>query len=324
VYVGAILTLPSGFRLSRAKHEPAMIGGQYNPAKTLCMGPVAQWDLLGKSILDRVLERFRGLGVVEISVIPEQDINSAALRPSASNFWTQFEATIRRYLQFELETLLLVRLGPYVELDLDDLLRFHREMSSPMTQIYDQHGALDLVALDARYLARETDSFRSRLRTIIPRRRRYHFKGYANRLSTVGDFRSLARDALWGRSAICPVGREIRANVWMGEGARMAESVQISPPAYIGRRCRVAAGCIIRGASSIEQRCTVDCSTIVEDSCVLAGSYVGTGLNVTSGVICQETFFHLRRDLQLQFHDPRVFGKNFTGWDRLLRIMSVV
>jgi NDP-sugar pyrophosphorylase family protein len=167
------------------------------------------------------------------------------------------------------------------------------------------------------------DSFRGWLRTMIPKRQAYYFKGYANRLSNVADFRRLAKDSLLGRTGIRPTGREFCTNVWLGENTGIAKSVRIVPPAYIGRRCRVAAACIISGASNIEQQCEIDCGTIVDDSCILAGSYVGAGLNITGGVVCQETFFHLRRDVQLQFHDNRLFGKNLTGWDHLIAQMQL-
>lgn len=317
MYVGAILTVPPGLCLPPASVEPNMTAWQGNAPESVYTTPIAEWDVLGKSVLDRVLERFRIFGVVETSVIHAQAMDSAAkLGHSVSDVWLECEATVCRYLQLKLETLLLVRVGPYLELDLADFLRFHHEVSSPMTQVYDQHGAVDLVALDAKRLAQGTDSFRNQLRTIIPKCRDYHFKGYANRLCNVADFRRLAKDSLWGWSGIRPIGREVCTNVWLAEDTRIGKSVRILPPAYIGQRCRVATACIIHGASCIERECEIDCGTVVDDSCILAGSYVGADLNVVGGVVCQETFFDLRRDLQLQFHDSRLFRKNFTGWDR--------
>ena len=318
MYVGAILTVPPGIRLPPASLETNMTDWQGSAPASVHTRPIAEWDVLGRSVLDRVFERFRMFGVVEISVIHEQAMHSTAKAGiSGSNFWLECEATVWRYLQLNLETLLLVRVGPYLDLDLADFLRFHHEISSPMTQVYDQHGAVDLVALDAKRLVQGTDSLRRQLRTIMPKRRGYHFEGYANRLCNVADFRRLAKDSLRGRSGIRPIGREVCTNVWLGEKSRIGKSVHILPPAYIGKRCRVAAACIIHGASCIEKECKIDRGTVVDDSCILAGSYVGAGLNVVGGVVCQETFFHLRRDLQLQFHDSRLFGKNLMGWDRL-------
>jgi acetyltransferase-like isoleucine patch superfamily enzyme len=318
VHIGAIVTVPSGIRLSRGNGESNLVAWQSNAV--LNTMPIGRWDVLGKSILDRVLERLRAFGVGEISVIPEQSIDSTTeLAHSASSFWIGWDAVISRYLQFELGTLLLVGVGPYVELDLADFLRFHREASSPMTQVYDRHGALDWVAVDAKRLAQGTDSFRSRLQRLIPRHRRYSFRGYSNRLSEAGDFRRLVKDALWGRAGIRPIGKEISANVWVGEDAWIEQSARVLGPAYIGTNCRVNGGCTISGACAIEQQSEIDCGTTVDDSSVLAGSYVGAGLKVCSGVVYQEIFFHLRRNVQLQFRDRKLFGKRFTAGGLLRR-----
>jgi hypothetical protein len=318
VHVGAILTVPGRIRLQRGKSGSNLAAVESKATENIL--PMAHWDLLGKSLLDRAIERLQAFGVGEISVIAEQTSHSS---PdgflSASTFWTAWEEIICRCLQFDLETLLLVRVGPYVELDVTDWLRFHRETFSAMTQVSDHHGALDLVAVDAKRLAQGTGSFRSRLRDLIPGHQRYYFNGYSNRLSNVGDFRRLVKDALNGLAGIRPVGKEISANIWVGEDARIEESARILAPAYIGKHSRVNAACTISGASAIEQWSQIDCGTTVHDSCVLAGSYVGTGLKVCGSVVCQKTLFHLRRDLELQFQDRRLFGKTFTPRALLLR-----
>lgn len=321
MHIGAIVTVPGGVRLQRGNGESDLAARQSYEAATVNVTPIAEWNLLGKSVLDRVLERLQAFGVGEIAVIPEQANGCSA--DSASTFWTAREAVISRYLQFELRTLLLVRVGPYVELDLADFLRFHRETSAPMTQVYDQHGALDWVAVDAKRLAHGTDSFRSRLRSLIPRHQRYRFRGYGNRLSDVGDFRRLVKDALWGRAGIRPIGKEICANVWVGEDARIEQSARMLGPAYIGKNSRVNAACTISGASVVEQQSEIDCGTTVNDSCVLAGSYVGAGLKVCCGVVYQELFFHLRRNVHLQFRDRKLFGKSLMAGSLLRRGRAV-
>ena len=271
--------------------------------------PIAQWDVLGKSVVDRVRERLHVFGVSEIAVISEQNVGGEH-GAGAADFWTAWNDVISRYLKLDLTTLLLVRVGPYIELDIADFLQFHRETSSAMTQVYDARGALDLVAVDGKRLAQGTGTFRSRLQTLIPKHKRYPFSGYCNRLADVRDFRRLATDALWGRAAIRPLGQEIRANVWISENARIDESARTLAPAYIGRNSRVNADCVIHGACAIEQDSEIGFGTTLEDSCVLAGTYVGPGLRVCGGVVYQQTFFHLGRNVQLQFHDRRLLGKS--------------
>jgi acetyltransferase-like isoleucine patch superfamily enzyme len=284
-------------------------GGHRNGFAVPSTTPIAHWDVLGKSVLDRVCERLQVFGVSEIAVISEQNA-AAEPGPGANEFWTAGNEVISQYLQFDLTTLLLVRVGPYIELDIADFLQFHREASSAMTQVYDARGALDLVAVDGKSLAQGPGTFRSNLQALIARHKRYPFSGYCNRLADVRDFHRLASDALRGQAAIRPLGREIRANVWLGENARIDESARISAPVYIGRNSRVNADCVISGPTAIEQNSEIGFGTTLDASCILAGTYVGPGLRVCGGVVYQQTLFHLGRSVQLQFQDRRLFGKS--------------
>ena len=306
MHVGAIVTVPGRVQLRNRTAEEGL------NSSSSSIPPIAQWDLLGKSVLDRTIERLQAFGVGEICIIPEQSLDPTPA-PPLNAFWTSWEAAISRCLTFDLETLLLFRVGPYVELDVPDFLRFHRETSSAMTQAYDKRGALDLVAIDGRRLATGTGSFRARLRDLIPAHQRYHFSGYSNRLSSASDFRALVRDALVGVAGVRAIGTEVSTNIWVGKDARIDSSARIAAPAYIGKNTRVNAACVIGGASSIEQQSQIDCGTTVHDSCVLPSTYIGPGLKVCGTIVYQETLFHLGRNLELQFHDHKLFGKTFSG-----------
>ena len=311
MHIGAILTVPGGVRLH---HTGSDFRRQANGFAASTTTPIACWDLLGKNILDRLRERLQVFGVNEISVISEQTMGPGAqLTSSTTAFWHAWNAVIAQYLQLDLTTLLLLRVGPYLELDIADLVRFHRETASPMTQVYDSRSALDVVAVDAKQLAQGSGSFRTRLQGLIPKHGRYPFTGYCNRLVDVRDFHRLVDDALCGRAGIRPIGKEIRANVWAGDNARIDNSAQISAPAYIGKHSKICPNCIITGTTTIEQNCEIDSGTTIDHSCILPGSYVGPGLSVCGGVVYQQTFFHLGRNVQLQFRDRRLFGTNLPG-----------
>jgi hypothetical protein len=299
LYIGAIITVPSKARFQRGPGQTNEPGANL-PA-------IAHWHVLGKSVLGRVIERLQVFGVGEISILSEQAQGISS--PAANTFWDSWEGVVSRFLHLGIESLLLLRVGPYIELDITEFLRFHRETSSAMTQVYDPSGALDLVAIHADLLRDGDGSFRSRLRGIIPHHQRYEFGGYCNRLSSASDYWQLVKDALEGRAAIRPVGTEVARNVWIGEGARVESSAHISAPAYLGQNSRVGAGCTLTGFTSIEEQCVLDCGTTVSDSCVLPGSYVGAGLKVREGVVMQEFFFNVRRNVQVQFSDRRLFGK---------------
>lgn len=316
MHVGAIVTVPGRVQLQQGTPQASP---RVAASTTLEISPIARWDVLGKSTLDRTIERLHAFGVGEVTVIPEQPPD-LPLPKSPNSFWSSWEEAISNFLQFDLETLLLFRVGPYVELDVPDFLRFHRETSSAMTQVYDRRGALDLVAIDGRRLAKGTGSFRGRLRDLIPGHQRYQFTGYSNRLSSGSDFRRLVKDALIGIARLRPIGKEISANVWFGEDAHIDKSARLLAPAYIGKNCRVNAACVISGASAIEQRSQVDCGTVVNDSCILPNTYIGPGLKLYGTIVYQETLFHLDRNLELRFHDHKLFGRTRSGEALLSRL----
>ena len=300
----------------------------------LLMGsPVASCDILGQSITDRVIARLRGFGTQRISIISEGKLagcsatspNTSLYRAGATpGFWPAWDSVVSDYLNQGIETLLLVRLGPYVELDLVDLLRFHRETASPLTQVYKGQTALDLVVVDAAPLRDGTGSFRSRLSALIPQRQRYAFGGYSNRLAEPVDFRRLVQDAFSGRCAIRPVGREVRPGIWYGENAKVHGSATVLSPAFIGAETCVDASSTIRGASALERQCEVDCGTTVDDCCVFPGTYLGMGLNVTHALVKGSRLFNLKRNVEVELSDSRLIGATSSSHQLGKRARSVL
>ncbi|HZD07569.1 MAG TPA: hypothetical protein VE176_04935, partial [Candidatus Limnocylindrales bacterium] len=93
--------------------------------------PFATWDVLGQSVLDRTLDRLRVFGIDHVSVISEDGLRRWSQpgpftykSSTAAGFWPAWDSVVSQYLNHGMETLLLVRLGPYVELDVSDFLRF--------------------------------------------------------------------------------------------------------------------------------------------------------------------------------------------------------
>ncbi len=292
MHVGAIVTIPNAVGLD---------GNPDRNAKT----SIAGWEVLGSSVLNRVLERLRVFGIGDIAVLSEQHGTSAI---GGEAFWNLWESNVGRYVSYGVSVLVLARVGSYSELDFGDLLRFHREGQSLLTEVHDQQGPLEVVVVNAAHLRDGNGSYRSRLRNVLSKPQHYRFAGYSNRLRSVSDFRRLAKDALLGRAAIRPFGEEIAPNVWMGEGAQIDASALVEGPAYIGQDSRIRAGVKICGMSAVEQRCEIDCGTTVDDSCVMPKTYVGPGLNVSGAVAAENTLFHLRRNVKLQFNDRRLLS----------------
>jgi hypothetical protein len=284
-------------------------------ASQVSVGPAYGYcHVLGKPLVERVIDRFEHSGINTLSVVSE-DVADSHLFPSraasASKFISAWERAVSDQINQGKDVLLLARLGSYIELDLDDLLLFHRQNGSVLTQVYDKKGVLDMAVVNADDLRKGTGSYRSRLSAEIPRHRHYMVGGYVNRLKQASDFRRLTQDALLGQNSIRPAGEEVTAGVWMAPGCRVDSSASILGPAYIGEKSRVKAFCRIAGATTIERDCEVDCGTQVDNSSVLPGTFLGAGLRVTNSIVSPGKLFHIDRNIEVIIADNRLIGKTF-------------
>jgi NDP-sugar pyrophosphorylase family protein len=318
VYIGAIVTVAG------PDHEgPGLPVHQARDLhRKLSEIPIAYWPVLGKSTLDRVIEGLCSSGVRQVSVIPE---NGAS--PSGSNvesisryqrsFWASWETIVSNYLHQGIETLLLIRLGHYAEIDIANFLRYHRDNGHSLTQACGERSPLDFIAVNADAL-KSGNSLRSRLSQLITSRERYQFRGYSNELKRPEQFRQLIVDALAGACAIRPLGREVEPGFWLGEGARVDGTSCVVGPTYIGAGVRVRNACTISGYSSIEQQCEVDCGTSVDSCSVFPGTYVGMALNLKNAVVSGSHLFHLQRNVEVEIQDRRLIGARFAS-QRLMK-----
>src|SRR5206468_3475809 len=129
------------------------------------------------------------------------------------------------YINGGAEVLVLVRIGVCSDVDYSELLGFHASTGSPLTQVYDADGSLDIAVVDATLL-RNTDLMRRALSHLIPRQKRFPYAGYVNRLSTPQDLHRLMQDGLHGRCALRPVGTEIQPGVWCGDDVELDAAVE--------------------------------------------------------------------------------------------------
>jgi NDP-sugar pyrophosphorylase family protein len=312
VHISAIVTIAGAE--NRTDSSGFRAGSDRSCSPTSLASPIAFWEVLGRSVLDRTVERLQHAGVSDISVIAEQPgtqcgspIDSYEYSQSM-DFWASWDEIVSRYLAQGTDLLLFLRLGTYAEFDLSELVHFHRESASSLTQVCDSQTALDLVLVDCEDLRHSAGSFRKRLSGMISGRRRYRFHGYSQRLSGPADYRALVKDALHGNCDIIPDGRQIKPGVWIAEGAEVDESVVIEGPAYIGAHACICDGVRISGCSNIERGAEVDGSTAIEDCSVLPQTYVGVGLKLSNAVVSGSELFHLRRNLQVDIKDDRLIG----------------
>jgi NDP-sugar pyrophosphorylase family protein len=278
--------------------------------------PLVCVEVLGRSVIERLIDKLRRGGVEKISVyrgISESpscaDIYSASPIEfcSAETAWGGAAQRLASCKDSGAEAIVVARVAGYVDFDLKDALQFHREQGQVVTRAFDDEGPLDLWIIDPAGISDGADILSTQSK-VEPAR--YFVRGYINRLKHPRDLRRLAMDGLTSRCVLRPQGTESRPGVWMDEGAQVHRDARIVAPAYIGRGVRIAEQSLITRCSNLESNCQIDYGTVVEDSSILSNSYVGIGLDVAHSIVDGNNLLNLERGVTLEVSDPCVIRQN--------------
>jgi hypothetical protein len=283
-------------------------------------GSLACMEVVGRSMVDVMIEDLRKRGVGPVSVLvgrsrandatqwggsmaSNNPVESCRMEDVASSVGLKLKA------QHEsgTETTIVVRMGAYVELDPSDALRFHREQRQPATRAQDVEGPLDIWVVETAHFA-AGDNVLGALQHSGGKS--YEVTGYVNRLAHPRDLRRLAVDALTRRCRLRPQGDEVQPGVWLGQGAQVHREARVVAPAFIGRESTIKEGCLITECSSVESNSEVDCGTAVSDTSLLSNSYVGIGLDIRHSVVNGDTLVSLEHDVTLEIGDSGVMRQN--------------
>jgi carbonic anhydrase/acetyltransferase-like protein (isoleucine patch superfamily) len=267
VDLAAVVMVPSMQDLAALPNSqsPALASDASRSLHSLLM------PILGNDVLRGWMERVRKLGVQSLWLAssPRKEITCSTLGSLAQQGVDRF---------------LMIKLKSYAEMDLADLLDFHRESRNTVTEVHDSRGDLGVRVLD--HPAQTGDG--NNCECCVPagsERPFYAFRGYAKRILSAKERQDLVGDALTGTCAMRPLGKEIRELVWIGEGADLATSVRTIGPSYIGARTIIRAGATIGPFASVERDCMVDCGTTIERSTVLPQTYLAPGLLIRNALI---------------------------------------
>ncbi len=314
---GAIIVVgekdAADFGAVRAPRSAQVLGG----VQLACV------EVLGRSILEAMIENLRVAGVGPISVLREWSTANV-------DAWYRFSQTpvsvpggvefccvedlsaavglkLREQQESGTEATLVMPLGPYVELDASDLFQFHRAQRQSATPLVDRDGSLDMWLVETACFASAPDVVAS-----LPalQAASYEVSGYVNRLDHPRQLRRLTVDALTSKCGLRPLGQEVRPGVWCGEGAHIRRGARILAPAFIGRDSVICDDCEIADCSSIERDCEVDYATAVSDASLLSNSYVGIGLEIRNSIVNGSSLLSLEHDVTLEIKDPFVMRQN--------------
>ncbi|MFZ0295412.1 MAG: hypothetical protein WAL52_17505 [Candidatus Sulfotelmatobacter sp.] len=277
--------------------------------------PLECAELVGSSVLERLIEHFVAIEVQCISVLAEAN-SLTRIPPLRAGFGNVTIKAVR-----DLDSAISQELGlfsqkgithsfvnsanAYTETDLLDLFCFHRESRQPITRTFDNQGPLDLWVVDCSKLQRP--EFEASLNHVgqngTPK---YFIREYVNRLLSPSDMRRLSTDILRRSCETEPCGRQVRPGVWIDQGGEVHRRARIVAPAYIGCGSKIRADALVTRYSDIERDCCIDSGTVIEDSSILANTTVGICLDLCHAVASGNQLWNLERDVAVEIVDPKV------------------
>jgi hypothetical protein len=279
--------------------------------------PMVFTDLLGRSAFDRTLEMLKTSPVQQIQLItsrlpqPSLAVPNVMVEtvPDEQEIWRRVAESAQQCGEQGFDHVLIIRLGPYVEMGIDRLLENHRERGKGLTRLYDHSGPLDIWIVDSERLCRNRH-LTSAKEIFGERASRYSGTSYVNRLETPSDLRRLAVDMLLMRCAARPTGTQVRPGVWVERGATIEKNVRLVGPTYVGRGARLRASVLLTRLSHVESNCEIDVGTAVEDASILSSTYLGPSLDVCHAVVCGNRISHLRKNVDVEISDPSLMRSN--------------
>ena len=237
--------------------------------------------ILGNDVLHTWSQRIRKLGVQSFWLTSDaRDQNH--IYPAVDDF-----------VDHGIERLLMIKLKSYAEMDLEDLIRFHCESRSSITEARDARGYLGVSVLDRSALRGSRERALPFHVPTAGQRRTYPFSGYAKRILSPRERQELVGDALTGACAMRPSGNEIRQQVWIGKDVRIASSARIIGPTFIGDRTVIREGATVGPFASVECDCVIDSGCTVERSTLLPGTYLAPGLLIQDALVDGGSLQHL-------------------------------
>lgn len=282
------------------------------PEDKLLSGSIESVEILGRSTLERMIERLVRADVEAITILVPRGTKVPVLNGRfrnvagliVDNMTAAITQQLTAYAQKSIDHSFIVAGNLYAESDMLDLFYFHREARQTATRAVNRDGGLDLWVVDC--AKAQSGDFDKLLAGTEVSGTTYFIRDYVVQLREPRDLRKLANDALSKRCALRPGGIEIRTGVWVDEGADVHKRARIIAPAYIGRNSTIEEDTLITRCSSIERNCCIDCGTVIEDSSILANTQIGIWLDVCHAVVNGNRLLSLGHEVLVEISDPNV------------------
>ena len=95
----------------------------------------------------------------------------------------------------------------------------------------------------------------------------------------------------------------MRPGILVGHGTSIHPSATLTAPLYIGNNCCIAERAHVGPNTVIGDNCVIDASSAVCNSLVLAGTYIGEGLDVSNCMADRDRLVHATLGASLSLSD---------------------
>ena len=103
-------------------------------------------------------------------------------------------------------------------------------------------------------------------------------------------------------------GREIQPGVWVARNVKIHPTAKLRSPAYVGANSTVAAMVEVGPSVSIGESCIIERDTLVADSVIFSGSYVGQHLALRGVVVDHSRLVNTRWHAEIEGVDELLMG----------------
>ncbi|MBV9742376.1 MAG: hypothetical protein JO099_01320 [Acidobacteriia bacterium] len=108
-------------------------------------------------------------------------------------------------------------------------------------------------------------------------------------------------------------GREMKPGVWLARNASVHPSARVVPPVYVGENSKVGPLAQVGPGAAIGKNCIVKRETIISDSVIYPGSYVGERLQLNGVLVDRSRLVNVRLGAEIEGVDELLLGSVLGG-----------
>jgi hypothetical protein len=114
-------------------------------------------------------------------------------------------------------------------------------------------------------------------------------------------------------------GREIAPGIRVSRNVVIHRTAKLAGPTFIGENCRISEHCHIGPGASIGRDCLVENRTVIEDSVICPGSYIGEGLDLRQVYIDRGRLVNARLLAEIEGVDDLLLGSVYLPTGKLIK-----